>query len=184
MRRLAADRLAGRQFGVVSRAQALDCGLTQRSLQHRIGAGGRWQRILPGIYVASTGEPGPDQRLMAALLYAGEGSIITGQAALRHYKVRVPDARQVDILIPAGRRRSSREYVVVHRTRRMPRRYAAIGPIQFAPPARAVADAAGLWRNWRTEYSPRPRATCGSCSGALACPARCSTRDSTTSATD
>jgi very-short-patch-repair endonuclease len=142
MRRLAADWLAGRQFGVITRAQALDCGLTQSALRNRIRAGGRWQRILPGIYVTSTGKPDSDQRLMAALLYAGEDSIITGQAALRHYKIHVPDARRVDVVIPAGRRRSSREYVVLHRTRRMPRRYAAIGPIQFAPPARAVADAA------------------------------------------
>jgi len=147
MRRLEADRLANRQFGVISRAQAFECGLTSRSLHCLLRPGGRWQRILPGVYVTSTGRPGRDQRLMAALLYAGDGSIITGQAALRHYKISVPDERRVDVLIPAGRRRSSREFAVVHRTTRMPRRFAAVGPIQFVPPARAVADAAlGLAR--------------------------------------
>lgn len=142
LRRLPADRLAASQFGVISRAQALDCGLTDRALHYRIQPGGTWRRILPGIYVTSTGPPGRDQRLMAALLYAGEGSIVTGQAALRHYKISVPDERQVDVLIPASRRRSGGQFVVVRRTTRMPRRYAAIGPIQFVPPERAVADAA------------------------------------------
>jgi very-short-patch-repair endonuclease len=147
LRRLPADRLAASQFGVISRAQALDCGVTDRALHYRIRPGGAWRRILPGIYVTSTGPPGRDQRLMAALLYAGEGSIVTGQAALRHYKISVPDECQVDVLVPASRRRSSDEFVVVRRTTRMPRRYAAIGPIQFAPPERAVADAAlGLAR--------------------------------------
>lgn len=147
VRRLPTDRLAGSQFGAISRAQALECGLTPRSLHHLIRPGGRWRRILPGVYLTSTGEPGLDQRLMAALLYAGDGSIITGQAALRHYRVSVPDERRVEVLIPVTRRRSSTQFVVVRRTRRMPRRFASIGPIQFAPPERAVADAAlGLVR--------------------------------------
>jgi len=116
-------------------------------LQYRIRPGGPWPRILPGVYLTSTGQPGRDQRLMAALLYAGEGSLVTGQAALRHYRMSVPDGRRVDVLIPATRRRSSHDFAVVRRTTRMPRRYAGIGPIRFVPPERAVADAAtGLTR--------------------------------------
>ena len=139
---LPTDRLARSQFGVITRAQALKCGLTDRALHYRIQPGGPWRRLLPGIYVTSTGDPGRDQRLMAALLYAGEGSILTGQAALRHYKIKVPDERRVDVLIPISRRRMSAQYVVVHRTARMPRLHAAIGPIQFASPQRAASDAA------------------------------------------
>ena len=143
---LATDRLARSQFGVITRAEALTCGLTAKALQHRIRPGGPWRRVLPGVYLTSSGQPDQDQRLMAALLYAGEGSILTGLAALRHYKISVPDG-PVDVLVPAGRRRSSREFVVVHRTTRMPRLAAARGPIQFASAARAVADAAiGLER--------------------------------------
>jgi very-short-patch-repair endonuclease len=143
---LPTDRLARSQFGVITRAEALEAGLTAKALQHRIRRGGPWQRVLPGVYLTSSGKPDQDQRLMAALLYAGQGSIITGLAALRHYKISVPDG-PVDVLIPAGRRRSSREFVVMHRTTRMPRLAAAYGPIQFASAARAVADAAlGLAR--------------------------------------
>jgi hypothetical protein len=133
--------VAGGQFGMVSRAQARECGLTPRMLQYRTRRSGSWRRVLPGVYLTSTGNPDHDQRLMAALLYAGEGSMITGLAALRRYRISWPDPGQVDVLIPAGRRRSDREFVTVHRTTRMPRRFAVVGPIQFVPPARAVADA-------------------------------------------
>jgi hypothetical protein len=46
----------------------------------------------------------------------------------------------VDVLIPISVKRQSLGYVRIHRTRRMPASH-RIGPIRFAPPARAVADA-------------------------------------------
>ena len=142
LRRTAYDRLARSQFGVITRAQAAQCGLTSKQLDYRVRPGGPWQRMLRGVYVTSTGEATADQRLMAALLYAGDGSLITGQAALRHYKISVPDGRRIDVLIPVERHVTSRDFVVVRRTRRMPRLSAANGPIQFVSPQRAVADAA------------------------------------------
>jgi len=117
-------------------------GLDRNRIQYRARPGGPWQRLLPGIYLTVTGMPTSDQREMAALLFAGHGALITGLAALRRYPVRVPASRQVDVLIPAQRRRRSREYVVVHRTRRMPARVAYCGDLHFALPARAVTDAA------------------------------------------
>ena len=48
----------------------------------------------------------------------------------------------VDVLIPWNRKRQSIGFVRVHRTRRMPERMYVTGPIRFAKPARAVADAA------------------------------------------
>jgi hypothetical protein len=46
----------------------------------------------------------------------------------------------VDVLIPASVHRQSLGYVRIHRTRRMPAPH-RVGPIRFAPAARAVADA-------------------------------------------
>jgi very-short-patch-repair endonuclease len=141
------ERVAGGQFGVVSRAQALTCGLTPRALDYRIRPGGPWTRMLPGVYRTATGAPGFDQLLMGALLYAGEGSLITGLAALRYYQVRTVSPAAVDVLIPAGHHRASRQFVAVQRVQAMPRRGGTLGPIRFAAPARAAADAArGLTR--------------------------------------
>jgi very-short-patch-repair endonuclease len=140
--------LAGGQFGVISRDQALACGLTAEAVRYRTRPGGPWTRMLPGVYRTDTGTPVAYQLLMAAVLYAGEGSLVTGLAALRHYRVRgIPPVAAIDVLIPVVRRRARQRLVVVHRVQTMPRRGAGYGPVQFAPLARAAADAArGLTR--------------------------------------
>ncbi|HMH94581.1 MAG TPA: type IV toxin-antitoxin system AbiEi family antitoxin domain-containing protein [Streptosporangiaceae bacterium] len=139
--RAAPERLAASQYGVITRAEAKLCGLTPRMLEHRIRPAGPWQRLLPGVYLTQSGEPSRDQLLMAALRYAGDGSMVTGLAALRRHEISVPATQVVDVLVPHARRRSSRGFVVVHRTIRLPQTYWADGPIKYAPPARAVADA-------------------------------------------
>jgi hypothetical protein len=98
--------------------------------------------LLPGIYLTATGEPSRDQLLMAALLYAGPVSVITGPAALPIYKIRAPKIRVVDVLVPVTRQRASRTFVAIHRTRRMPPSFTVDAGLRFAPAARAVADAA------------------------------------------
>jgi hypothetical protein len=146
-RRAAPERLAASQYGVITRAEAQQCGLTPRMLERRIRPGGPWQRLLPGVYLTRTGEPSRDQQLMAALCYGGNGAIITGLAAVHRYGVRGPATSLVDVLIPHLVRRESRGFVVVHRTRQVPRMRSADGPIRYVGPARAVADAAvGLTR--------------------------------------
>jgi hypothetical protein len=141
------ERLAASQYGVITRAEAAACGLTPRMLEHRIRRGGPWQRLLPGVYLTHTGDPSRDQLHMAALRYAGDGAVITGPAALGRHSVPGPGTRLVDVLVPHDRRRASCGYVVVRRTRRLPLMCWADGPIRYAPPARAVADAVpGLTR--------------------------------------
>ena len=130
------------QHAVLTRSQALSHGVTPDGLRHRIRPGGPWQRLLPGVYLTATGQPSREQMLIAAVLFAGDDSILTGLAALRRYGIRVPETRQADVLVPASRKRSSTGYVVIHRTWRMPQSYGCDGAIRLAPEARAVADAA------------------------------------------
>lgn len=132
----------GRQRLVISRDQATACGMTPGALRHRIRAGGPWQRLLPGVYLAATGTPTLIQNEIAALLYAGPGSVITGLAALRRHGLRVPEGGGTTVLIPAGRARASRDSVAVWPTTRMPERVCFEGAVQFALVPRAVADAA------------------------------------------
>lgn len=140
--------LLRRQHDVITREQALDCGLTRSGLAHRIRAAGPWQVLLPGIYLTVTGRPDHDQLDMAALLYAGPGSLLTGRAALRRHGL-PPDSPGaepgtdpgIDVLVPAGRQRRSRSFVTVQRTTRMPAGISVDGVISYAPAARATADA-------------------------------------------
>ena len=130
------------QFGVVSRAQALECGVSRGRLDHLVRPGGRWQRILPGVYVMNTGAVSVDQRAMAALLYAGPKSLLTGAAAVRRHRLQCAGLNQVDVLVPEDVRVRSAGYVRIVRTGRMPDKCFRTRRIRYVPLARAVADAA------------------------------------------
>jgi hypothetical protein len=135
------NRVLGEQFGVVSRAQALECGVSRGRLDHLVQPGGRWQRILPGVYVVNTGAVSADQRAMAALLYAGPQSLLTGAVAVRRHRLQCAGLNQVDVLVPEGVRVRSAGYVRIVRTGRMPVKWSRTNRIRFVPLARAVADA-------------------------------------------
>jgi hypothetical protein len=77
---------------------------------------------------------------MAALLYAGPGSVITGPAALFCHGIRMTHTEFVDVLVPAATQRRDRAFVRIHRTARMPGQVHAYDEIRYAPAARAVAD--------------------------------------------
>lgn len=97
--------------------------------------------MLPGVYLTATGTPTTLQQEMAALLYAGPGSAITGPAALRCHHIRAELPDRVDVLVPATRQRRDAAFVRLHRTSRMPGQIWEAGPARYAPPPRAVADA-------------------------------------------
>ena len=140
------DRLAralNAQRQVISRSQALACGVPRSTVTSWCRPAGKWQRLLPAVYLTVTGRPTPEQRLMAALLYGGPRSVITGPAALRAYRLRVPGPDTVDILVPQATRRQNVGFVRMHRTRQLPR-VRRIGPVRYAEPTRAVADAAQI----------------------------------------
>ena len=137
----ALNTLIMRQEGVVSRKQALAAGLSLNALRYRLRPDGPWSVWLPGVYQTDTGTPTQAQREIAALLYGGPHSVLTGAVALRHYRLPAPEYEVVDILIPAQSKRRSLSYIRVHRTTRMPE--VVYGPRHrvCAPPARAAADA-------------------------------------------
>ena len=138
--------LLRRQNGVITRGQALTSGLSNDMLSRRLRNGGTWQRLLPGVYLTVTGTPTRDQLDTAALLYAGRGSVLTGAAALRRHGMRTPSSGTIDVLISANRRRKSTGFVAIRLTTRLPVQVCYLGPVQYALPARAVADSA-RWLN-------------------------------------
>jgi hypothetical protein len=146
------------QHLVFTRRQLVACGLTDNELRWRARSGGSWQRLFEGVYLACTGTPTEDQRDMAALLFAGPGSVLTAWAAMRRLGLRVPRSADllgsrradvIDVLVPATRKRLSNASVRVHRTTRIPGLVCVNGRIQFTLAARAVADAARGLTNLR-----------------------------------
>jgi hypothetical protein len=134
------DDVIQRQNGVLTRRQALDRGLSPSALRHRLRRGGPWQQILPGVCLTHSGPSTFDQRVTAALLYAGPGAVLTGEVALWLHRVTGRyELRQIHVLVDHGRRKSSTGFVRLMRTRRLPlavlRRREPCAPV-----ARAVAD--------------------------------------------
>jgi len=142
--------LVQKQHGVVARAQALECGMTERVLTYRSRGAGPWQTLLPGVYLTHTGNPADEEREMAALLYAGPMSVLTGPAALRRHGLSGHQWNRelaryrrdpVDVLVPAVSQRTDAGFVRLHRTARLPELICVSGAARFALPARAAADA-------------------------------------------
>jgi very-short-patch-repair endonuclease len=130
------------QLQVISRTQSLACGLSVGALRHRTRPDGPWRVLLPGIYLVNAAAPSMPQQEVAATLYAGEGSVITGAAALLHHGIRHPICEKIDVLVPAARKIQSTDFARFWRTTRLPQRPWSAGGVLLAPPARAVADAA------------------------------------------
>jgi hypothetical protein len=144
-----AELLAG-QLSVASRGQLLALGMKDNAMQYRVRAGGPWQTLLPGVYLTATGVPSFPQKEMAALLYAGPSSLISGPVALMHHSVRSSVSTDIiDVLVPIERQRASTGFARVHRTARMPNRTCSAGPVRLALAPRAVADTARLLTDLR-----------------------------------
>jgi hypothetical protein len=139
-------RILAAQQQVITRSQALGCGIPASTIGVWVRPGGKWQKMLPAVYLALTGTPTVQQRHLAAQLYGGSASAITGTAAIRTRRLRTPASDQVDILIPSSARRQSVGFVCVHRTRYMPAVY-RVGQVRYAAAARAIADAAHWYTN-------------------------------------
>ena len=138
--REAVEELLKRQDGVITRNQTKGCGMSDSALRYRLRTGGPWQALLPGVYLSASGAVTTSQRQMAAILYAGSGSVITGPAALAWHRIRVPKTPFVNVLIPEPRRRRDVGFVRLNRTSRMPRMVFPDGQVCYVPAARAVAD--------------------------------------------
>jgi hypothetical protein len=132
--------LLGWQHELISRPQAMACNMTPEAIRHRIRDGGPWQRLLPGVYLALTGAASARQKAIAALLYAGAGSVLTGRAALHEMGVSRAAPSVVDVL--TQRQRRSTGFVRIHRTERMPVVFRTEGAVRYVLAPRAAADAA------------------------------------------
>ena len=129
-----------RQIDVLTRGQARAVGVTESALRHRLRPGGPWRVLLPTVYIAATGVPSMAQQQMAAQLYGGPRSVITGSAAALAHRVRAPHSEFVDVLVPLTRQRKDASFARLHRTNRMPERICTFGPIRYALAPRAVTD--------------------------------------------
>ena len=110
--------LAERQFGVISRLQAIRCGLTSSAIGRRVEAGD-WERLHQGVYRLGGSLRSIDQGIQAACLAADRPAVAshTSAAHLLHLPLQDPE---VEVSIAVGRGIALRG-VRGHRTRSLER---------------------------------------------------------------
>lgn len=111
-------RLLRRQDSVVTRAQALDRGLSPRQIEWRTSTG-RWQRLHRGVYYVHSGPVPWRSRTRAALLHAGAGAALAEETALYVWRLGPRPAGSTRVAVPADRHLARTDGVTVRRRRRL-----------------------------------------------------------------
>ena len=124
------------QQRIVSRVQLFAAGWSEPRIRQPL-RGRRWQTVHPGVYATHTGPIGYDERLLAALLYAGP------EAAWSHYTA----AEQLGLLKPD---RNRPVYVTIPERRRVRPR-----PEPRHPPRRALGRPSRPGRTTATDARGR-----------------------------
>ncbi|MCU1678117.1 MAG: hypothetical protein JWM93_2875 [Frankiales bacterium] len=107
-------QVAQSQSGVVSHAQLNSAGVTKCALGHLVRSG-RWQRILPRVYVTHSGPVVRAAKIWAAVLYAGDGAVVSHATAAGLHGWATDDDL-VHVIVPARRSVAEQPDIAVHRS--------------------------------------------------------------------
>jgi hypothetical protein len=136
-------RLAGRQYGVLSRGQALMLGFSSGAIERRLKSG-RWESVRNGVYRISGAPHWWQQSVMAACLWGGKGAAASHRTAaalwdLDGFRKGLPE-------ITTPRALGSRHQGVrVHARVRLPKQDITIlDAIPVTKPARTIVDLAAV----------------------------------------
>jgi hypothetical protein len=131
------------QYGVFTRAQALERGCTDRQIAGML-ANGRIERLFPGVYRVVGAFRSARQRALAACLYAGDSAMVshaTAGALLRLDGIR---SRSVHVSVLHAVRRSS-GLLTLHRTVDLPETdCVVVDGIPCTNGTRSILDLAGV----------------------------------------
>lgn len=106
------------QHGVVTRRQALDAGLSCDSIRSKVKYR-RWTRVLPGVYALDPGKLSREGTLWAAVLWAGEGAVLSHESAAEVQGMLDKPTRIIHVTVPPDRRPRSLPGIRVHRSDRV-----------------------------------------------------------------
>jgi Transcriptional regulator, AbiEi antitoxin len=96
-------RIAGRQYGVVTRAQLLRAGITFNEIEHRLNVG-LLIREHRGVYRVGHRAPSMEARFLAAVLAGGDGALLSGRAAGHLLALLRGSAPELEVTAPTDRR--------------------------------------------------------------------------------
>jgi Transcriptional regulator, AbiEi antitoxin len=110
-------KIAAGQAGVVTRAQAFDCGLSKAHVDGHL-AHGRWQRVYRGVYATFSGPVPRRSILWASVLRAGPDALLSHETAAEVSGLSERPSRSVHVTVPVDRSPGRIAGVVIHRSTR------------------------------------------------------------------
>lgn len=142
-------RLAAAQHGLVTRAEAMNAGLTRIGIRERLGSG-RLRALHPGVYVVGGAPDTWHQRMLGACLAAGGLAVASHRSAARLWVLLgEDDLVELSVLRPKGPRPAgalwhrSRDLVPTHTTVRE--------GVPVTNPMRTLVDLGAVVRPWVVE---------------------------------
>lgn len=92
-----------RQDGVISRSQALACGLSESRIRRLVDAG-TWWTVFPGVHTATDRSFTPAARVWAVVLWAGAGATLAGVTAGWWWGLIADLPAVLTVVVPPARR--------------------------------------------------------------------------------
>lgn len=133
--------LAGRQHGVVSKAQLAELGLTRDAVRRRIDKK-RLQSLYKGVFAVGHVALTVDSRRLAAVMAYGPGALLSHRAAGSAQGL-LPSSPQLEVTVPHARR--PKPGIVLHRSRLIhPEDHATVRGIPVTSVARTLVDLADV----------------------------------------
>jgi hypothetical protein len=135
-------RLARRQAGVFTRADAIAAGVPSGEIRRRVRRGA-WTPWFGGALRAATTPDSVDGRERAALVRAGEGAVLSHFSAARRWRFGVSEPAEVWVTVPHRRTPRPTPGLRVTRSRHLPSSAVrAVDGVPVLEPARTIVDLA------------------------------------------
>jgi Protein of unknown function (DUF559) len=134
-------RLAQKQHGVVARRQLLDLGFSGGAIEHRL-ARGRLHPIARGVYAVGRAELGQKGRWMAAILYCGDGAVLSHDSAAALLGIGFEESGRVEVSVRSSALRRHPELRVHRRPTLRGDEVGSSDRVPVTSPAQTIIDLA------------------------------------------
>jgi hypothetical protein len=106
--------IAAEQYGVVTRAQLIELGLSEETIARRMRSG-RLHPLHRGVYAVGHAAVGLHGRLLAAVLASGKGALLSHRSAAALWGMLSTSAPRIDVIVPPASGRRSTATIRIRR---------------------------------------------------------------------
>src|SRR5919109_926282 len=137
---LEAARVAAGQFGVITHAQLVSCGLSRDRIAQRVKSA-HLQRLWRGVYSFGHKELTREGRLIAAVLACGPGAVLSHGPAAHQWAMLLTAQANIDVTVATRAGRAKRKGIRLHCVRSLdPADVTELNGIPITTPARTLVD--------------------------------------------